>query len=237
MVWPLGGIDVCSEGDSMRHRAIAAAAATSVLLIGTAVPAAATEPSQSTETPMRSPTNTERPTCDQFGLQTLLESAEGGGSNENDIAVGVVHSGETPGNPEGSFLDVSVRPELFTQYEIKVVALTGDSGAVAIYDEPTFEGDQWVSLHVGDIGQLETIKRWVACGQKIRPTPTPTETKPTTKPTHTNSPKPIPTEVPAGSSASPADTPWALFGMTAAVAMAAASASAVVTRRRNTEGI
>jgi hypothetical protein len=30
---------------------------------------------------------------------------------------------------------------------------------VAIYDKPTFEGGQWVNLHVGDIGQLEPIKQ------------------------------------------------------------------------------
>jgi hypothetical protein len=232
----------------MPHRVIAAAAATSALLIGTALAAAATEPTHTTHTPTESPTDTERPTCDEFGFETLLESAADGGSNENEIAVGIVHSGETAENPEGSFLDVFVRPELFGVYEIKLVALTGESGKLAIYDVPTFEGDQWVSLHVGDVGQLEVIKHWVACGKKIRPTPThtdteptteplPTETEPTTKPTHTGSPKAVPTNIPAGSGTSTGDTPWALFGVTPAVAMAAAGAIALVTRRRNTEGI
>jgi hypothetical protein len=244
MVWPLGGIDLCPEGDSMPHRVIAAAAATSALLIGTALPAAATEPTHTTHTPTEPPTDTERPTCDEFGLKTLLESAADGGSNENEIAVGIVHSGETAGNPEGSFLDLFVRPELFGVYEIKLVALTGESGKVAIYDEPTFEGDQWVSLHVGDVGQLEVIKHWVACGKKIRPTPTPTdtepttepsptETKPTTKPIHTGSPKAVPTNIPAGSGTSTGDTPWALFGVAAASATAAAATGTVIGRRRN----
>jgi hypothetical protein len=237
MVSPLGGIDLCPEGDSMPHRVIAAAAATSALLIGTALPAAATEPTHTTHTPTESPTDTERPTCDQFGLKTLIESADGG-STENEIAFGVVHSGETAGNPEGSFLDVSLRQEFFDQLVIKVVVLTGESGAVAIYDEPTFEGDQWVSLHVGDVGQLETIKHWVACGEKIKesPKPTPTETTPTTEPTLTKSPKPVPTELPAGSSTTSGDTPRTLFGLMVAGAMATAGAGAVVGRRRNANG-
>jgi hypothetical protein len=234
MVSPLGGIDLCPEGDSMRHRVIAAAAATSVLLIGTALPAAATEPTHTTHTPTESPTDTERPTCDQFGLKTLIESADGG-STENEIAFGIVHSGETAGNPKGSFLDVSLRQEFFDQLVIKVVILTGESGAVAIYDEPTFEGDQWVSLHVGDVGQLETIKQWVACGEKIKesPKPTPTETTPTTESTLTKSPKPVPTELPAGSSTATDGAPWAVFGLAAVSALVAAGAGAVIGRRRN----
>jgi hypothetical protein len=244
MVWPLGGIDLCPEGDSMPHRAIAAAAATSALLIGTALPAAATEPTHTTHRPTESPAYTERPTCDQFGLKTLIESADGG-STENQIAFGVVHSGETAGNPEGSFLDVSLRQEFFDQLVIKVVVLTGESGAVAIYDEPTFEGDLWVSLHVGDGGRLETIKHWVACGEKIKespkPTPTeteptaepsPTETKPTTESTLTKSPKPVPTELPAGSSTSTGGAPWAVFGLAAVSALVAAGAGAVIGGRR-----
>ena len=141
----------------MRHRAIAAAAATSVWLIGAALPALATEPTHSNETPTESPTNAEAPTCDAFGLETFLESAADGGSNENEIAVGIVHRGEIANAPENSFLDVFVRPELFGVYEIKVVALTGQKGTVAIYDEPTFVGDQWVNLHVGDVGRGAVI--------------------------------------------------------------------------------
>jgi hypothetical protein len=239
----------------MRHPAIAAAAATSVWLIGAALPAIATEPTHRGETPTESPTNPEAPTCDEFGLDTLIESAPGGGSNENEIAFGIVHSGEIANAPENSFLDVSLKPETFRVYEIKVVILTGENGTVAIYDEPTFEGDQWVSLHVGDdVASLEVLKHWVACGEKIGATPTPTDTEPTTepsptetkptatpthtetKPTHTEAPKPIPTEIPAGSDTSTGDAPWGVFGLAAAGALGAAGVGSVIGRRRAAKG-
>jgi hypothetical protein len=222
----------------MGHRAIAAAAATSVLLMGAALPAFATEPSHSTETPAESPTNTEAPTCDELGLETLLASAEGGGANQNELGFGVVRMGETE-TPQGTHLDVSLFPG--TEYVIKKVVVTGASGQFRVWDTPTHEGDQWVGLYVGDVGNFQLITHWVVCGEKIGATPSPTDTEPTTepshagspKPTHSKSPKAVPTNIPAGSGSSTNATPWALFGMAIGGAMAAAGVGTVVRRCRN----
>jgi hypothetical protein len=195
----------------MRHRLIAAGAASSVLLIGTAVPAtASTAPTGFCET--------------EFGLQTLLpfgglgeQEGDVARSNANDIAIGTV-------SEDAKSLDVELINE---DYEIKLVVVGGEAAFVT-YEEPPFTG-----LTFGDPPDL--IYSWWVCGEKIKEAPksSPTETKPTTKPTHTGSPKAVPTNIPAGSGTSNSDAPWALFGVAAAGATAAAAAGTVIGRRRN----
>jgi hypothetical protein len=232
----------------MRHRVMAAAAAASVLVIGTALPSAATgdQPPQTGGSSTQpagpgGPTDWQgqpRDICKEF-LQSETLLAGGEDSAENDIAKGTVHH-------DGKKLDVELKDH---KYKIESVGLRGET-TYAVYNEKPYK-DLTVA---GESGEKEKIKYWVVCGEKKQPRPEPTHTTPTEEPTAkptatekpteeptkkpteepTKKPAPVPTEVPAGSTGSTSgDTPWLLFGFAAAGAMAAAGAGAVLGRRRN----